>query len=538
MIVPALAGTSQASVTSWVATATQAEPTSGLTPLGPLSPTQSLNLTVDLALRNPTTLDQDIASGIVLTPSQFDQQFAPTASSVSQVVAYLQPFGLTNLAVSANNTLVTATATAAEAESAFNTTLGSFTLGSRTVFANTAAAEVPASLNGIVRAVLGLNNVAAMQASPLPTSSASTCIIPGIGYPCTYNPQGLWQAYDATSASTGSATSIAIFAEGDLTQVLKDLRQEEVANGLPQVPVTVVPTGPATTDTSGADEWDLDTQYSTGMADTVSNLYVYDAPTLGDSDLTTSFNTFVTQDKAKAGSASFGECEYQAQQDGSLAADDQIFAEAALQGQTVFASAGDTGGFCPLPVAENGVPVGFPDVDYPASSKYVVAVGGTTLITTSTGAYGVELAWVAGGGGISIFESYPTWQVSDGVTGLVASTVCGLHLLNINCGRTLPDIAMDADPESGANVYVSGTPEGVGGTSLSSPLALGVWARLETAGHNSLGFASPILYKHLGSAAFHDIILGDTGPYPALPGYDLATGIGTFDVAKAQAIIG
>jgi hypothetical protein len=50
-------------------------------------------------------------------------------------------------------------------------------------------------------------------------------------------------------------------------------------------------------------------------------------------------------------------------------------------------------------------------------------------------------------------------------------------------------------------------------------------------------FASPVLYVLNGSAAYHDITLGDTGPYPATPGYDLATGIGTFDVAKAETLI-
>jgi pseudomonalisin/xanthomonalisin len=64
-----------------------------------------------------------------------------------------------------------------------------------------------------------------------------------------------------------------------------------------------------------------------------------------------------------------------------------------------------------------------------------------------------------------------------------------------------------------------------------------VWARIESAHKNAVPFASPLLYKAGGSAAFHDITLGDTGPYPATPGYDLATGWGTFDVAKADQII-
>ena len=96
---------------------------------------------------------------------------------------------------------------------------------------------------------------------------------------------------------------------------------------------------------------------------------------------------------------------------------------------------------------------------------------------------------------------------------------------------------MDADPNSGANVYVGGTPEGVGGTSLSSPLALGVWARVESAHGNGVGFADPRFYAVHSTAAFHDVEIGDTGPYPATPGYDLATGIGTFDVAKLVSTI-
>ena len=96
---------------------------------------------------------------------------------------------------------------------------------------------------------------------------------------------------------------------------------------------------------------------------------------------------------------------------------------------------------------------------------------------------------------------------------------------------------MDADPNTGANVYVDGTPETVGGTSLSSPLALGVWDRIESDHSESVPFASPLLYAENGTSAFHDITLGDTGPYPAAPGYDLATGIGSFDVGKAEALI-
>src|SRR5262249_35080849 len=145
------------------------------------------------------------------------------------------------------------------------------------VYANTRAAQVPAALSSTIGAVLGLNNAGVMHvgaAKPAATNPPSECAVPGVGYPCEYNPQGFWRAYDASTAPTGAKSKIAIFAEGDVSSVVKDLRAEETANALAKVPVTIAPTGPATSDTAGVDEWDMDTQYSTGMASTVSRLYL------------------------------------------------------------------------------------------------------------------------------------------------------------------------------------------------------------------------------------------------------------------------
>jgi pseudomonalisin len=516
--------------TGWSATATKAVPLgTGVTGAGALATSTPMTVHVALALRDPSALKQDIKSGKVLSAAAFKQQFAPTDAQVAAVQSYLTGQGLTLGGVTSNNVLVTASGPASAIEQAFHTTLQNVTTKGVSGFANTTAASVPAALSSTVASVVGLNSVFRMTAPNVTVQPAvnppSTCTVQGVI--CSYNPQGYQQAYDATGTTTGSATNEAIFTEGDVSGVLKDLRTEETANGLPQVPVAVDNTGPASTDTSGADEFDLDTQYSTGMAQDVQNLTLYNAPSLDDADLTMAFAAFASQDTAKAGSASFGGCEFESELDGSMAADDELFEEAAAQGQTVFASAGDTGGFCSVGTP-NGVPAGIPDVEYPASSPWVVGVGGTTLLTNSDGSYNTELAWVAGGGGPSLFEAAPSWQASDGLVG----TITGL-----TGTRTVPDVAMAADPNTGANVYVDGTPETVGGTSLASPLALGVWDRLESAHANGLGFASPLLYAAGGSAAFHDVELGDTGPWPATPGYDLATGLGTFDVAQADSLI-
>ncbi len=509
---------------NWTSTNTKAISLVSANPVGALNANAPMRIAVALAVQNRAGLDELIREendptnslyGSALTPEQFNATFAPSTAQVQEVTNYLSQNGFTNVAVEPNNLFVTASGTAAQVQTAFNTRLQQFVQNGKTVFVNVTDAQVPSSMDGVVVSVLGLNNIA-MQTPHV--------AVPYLSYPNSYTPVGFQTAYDAGSV-TGSQTTIAIFAEGDLTQVMTDLRMEEAANKLPQVPYTIVPVGPGSTDTSGADEWDLDTQYSTGMAQTVKHLYVYDTTSMTDADVALMFNKFATQNVARAGSASFGLCEFFAYLDGSMLADDQVFAQAAAQGQTMFASAGDTGGFCPVGTAVNGVPAGAPDVNYPASSPYVLSVGGTSLLVNQDGTYNTELAWAAGGGGFSLLESGGYWQ--SGVVPPETGTI----------GKGTPDLAMDADPNSGAVVYVSGAPEVVGGTSLASPLALGSWARIQSAHKNKLGFAPPHLYAAYQSVGFHDVILGDTGPYPATPGWDLATGLGSFDIAQMSSVI-
>jgi subtilase family serine protease len=352
----------------------------------------------------------------------------------------------------------------------------------------------------------------------------------------TYDPATYWKTYNVGSVPAATQTAIAVMAEGDVSSVVTDLRKFESVNGLPAVSVSIVPVGAASTDTSGVDEWDLDTQYTTGMAGNVKQLYIYDTTSLTNQDIAAEFNAWVTQDVAQVANASFGECEFFAELDGSMAADDQVLLQGSVQGQTMFASTGDSGSFCSVGTP-NGVPAGVPSVEYPASSPYVVGVGGTTLLSNADGSYSGEVAWFAGGGGVSLFESGGAWQ-----SGIVPTSSLGL--------RALPDVSMDADPNTGAIVYVGGTSEVIGGTSLSSPLAAGVWARLQSASGNTLGYASPKLYAGYPATpsgapsgltqpadGFHDVLTGANGLYTALPNYDFTTGLGTFDVTAKNALM-
>jgi subtilase family serine protease len=101
--------------------------------------------------------------------------------------------------------------------------------------------------------------------------------------------------------------------------------------------------------------------------------------------------------------------------------------------------------------------------------------------------------------------------------------------------RGLPDVAFDADPTTGALIYVDGAPLQIGGTSLSSPLAMGLLARIQASHGGKLGFVVPKLYALYTAgktAGFHDVLLGGNGSYVATPGWDYTTGLGSYDVAK------
>lgn len=562
---------------AWVSTATKAYPTQylhGATLIGPMAPSAALHIVVGLQEQNANLVQPtlkrmitpgDPLYGTTLTVQQFVAQFGPSATQVQAVQNYLAANGFTNIAVADNQLLVEADGTAANVLAAFNTPLVQYSVNGASVYVNTADAQVPASLSGTVIAVLGLNNLVSLH-SDIHTlalnNSPSTdpCTPPNCPTPAvaneTFTAQQYQIAYDAACPSdnstcaahnfpSASATAVGIIAEGNLTQVVVDLRTYEKTYNLPQVPVTIVNAGVASPDTSGADEWDLDSQTSTGIAQQVSHLYFYVATSLTDSDIALAINKAVSQNKVKAFNMSFGECEFQAYIDGAMILDDEVFGEAALHGITAFASSADQGSACPV-VGTNGVPLsGPPDTSYPASSPYVISVGGTNLFTNADYTFDFETAWESGGGGPSYFENPPFWQAytGSGTLPIVPSSEGSAA----GTGRGVPDVSMCAGGTvlaiCSANVFVNGAVVLVGGTSLSSPLAMGSWARIQTAHKNKLGFAGPLIYQLANggpspsSPDFNDVLLGGNGLFTALPGYDYTTGLGSWDIYKINKVI-
>ncbi|MGH8313326.1 MAG: protease pro-enzyme activation domain-containing protein, partial [Gammaproteobacteria bacterium] len=298
----------------WVPTATQGITVANFTmpaqPIGPLPDATPMHILVGLQPQNSAQLDSAIlaantpgnpAYGRFLTPAEFAATYSPTQDQVQAVETYLGNMGFTNISAASNGLYVTADGTAATVEAAFNTTLWQYQVSgpngepSRTVYANTQTAQVPASLGGIVLSVVGLENIDTMHtglgswpaAAPAPAVPAPN----PPANPVTFSPQDFWKVYDVGAVPAALNTTIAIFAEGDLSGVLpdpanpsapSDLRQFESENDLPQVPVQIIKVGLGSSDTSGDIEWDMDTQESTGMAGNVKELLVYDADSLND----------------------------------------------------------------------------------------------------------------------------------------------------------------------------------------------------------------------------------------------------------------
>ena len=553
---------------SWGSTATLATSLQGATLTGNAPASAPVRLAVTLKPQNAAAEQAALRAMYqpgsatfhqFLTPAQWEAAYAPTTAQVSAVTSYLSGNGFTGLSVQGDRMLISATGNVGDAEKAFNTTIGNYVMPNGSTFrANIGGAQVPSSLTGIVQAVVGLSNwrlptpqpvlmtqnaarkSAARHAAGTPRAGTNATQAGNPVIPNEIPPEDFQNTYDAAGTPTGARTAVALFTEGQVTGAITDLRTAETAFSLPQVPVSIVKVGPQSTDTAGADEWDLDTQSSSAMATTLKHIYLYNVGALNDTNIDTAVAAFVSQDKAVAMSASVGGCDIGPYLDGSMISTDNVLTEGAMQGQTFFASSGDNGDGCAF-VAATGVPSSFPGTNWPASGMYATAVGGTSLVSDASGNRVQEIGWVGSGGGDSETE-VPGFWTQDSDPFYQQGAVQG--------GRAVPDIAMDADPNvaTAAEIYVNGTPTGVGGTSLSSPLALGSWARLQSGHGNKLGMAAIdfyALYDKVNPAlgdtnpvpGFTDIVGGNNGGYTATPGYDEVTGIGALDIAALNPVI-
>lgn len=508
----------------------------GHTPVHASAGNRQLQLSISLNLRNRATLDKllqeqsDPHSSLYhqyLTPQEFTSMFAPTPASVNQVVAYLRGQGLQVGSVSENRLLIDASGPLSTVERTFNVGISDYSLNGRMVYAPTNEPSVPTSLAGMVLNISGLDDVAQYHHAALQMHAAD----PAGGFA----PSDLRTAYDMNpllSSVNGSGQTVAIFEldgylPNDVTTYLNNnnLGAAKFSN--------VFVDGTTNTAGPGAIEVELDMEVVSAITPGANqSIYIGPNSTTGVND---TYNRIVTDDTAKVVSTSWGECEA-ASGNSELSALDNIFAQAASQGQTIFAAAGDSGAF---DCNDNNLAV-----DSPADDPNVVGVGGTNLQVGTGSVYGSESVWSdptdtsrspngsGGGGGLSTFFAKPSFQTGPGV--------------DTNTMRHVPDVSADADPASGYAIFCTASAAGcpasgnveVGGTSAAAPLWAGITsdtnAFLASQGKSQLGHVNAELYTLFNTTqsftAYHDITVGNNLHFNATAGYDLASGIGTPDV--------
>lgn len=341
--------------------------------------------------------------------------------------------------------------------------------------------------------------------------------------PTGYSPNQLQTAYSFnqvsfSSGANGTGQTIAIVDAYNAPTIQSDLKAFDAAFGLADPPsFTVMSQTGSTTSLPPTDpsinkqsDWEveeaLDVEWAHALAPG-ARIVLVEANSANMSDLMAAVKTAASIPNVSVVSMSWGGGEFS----GENVYDSAFKTPAGHQGITFVASTGD-----------DGEPGGFP-----AYSPNVLAAGGTTLRLTSSGAYQAESAWSGSGGGISQYEAQPAYQ-----KGVVTQSTTN---------RTIPDVAFDADPNTGVPVYDSfsngsSTPwSQIGGTSLSAPawgalISIIDQSRVQN-GLTTLDGATqtlPMLYKldQTTPSAFHDITSGSNG-FAATAGYDLVTGLGS-----------
>jgi subtilase family serine protease len=502
---------------------------------GRLDSSQRLNLAIGLPLRNQVQLTNFLDQLYnptspnwhrYLTVEQFTEQFGPTANDFEAVVNFAQRNGFKITGKPSNRMLLQVNATVGQIESAFKIHLQQYRhpTESRLFYAPDAEPLVDAVVP--VLHISGLDN----YRLPRPGGHVSPNVDPKTlpesrgGAGGGTGPSGSWRGKDFRNAY---ASGVTLTGTGQKVGLLEfdgyygvDITNYALQSNLPTVPLTnVLVDGFSGVPGSGVNEVfevSLDIEMAASMAPGLAQIIVYEVGSYGLGD--DALNQMAVENQAQQLSSSWW-FSYNP-------TTTQVFQEFAAQGQSFFICSFDNDAFN----ASVGYGI-YPPVDYP----YTIVVGGTTLTTTSAGAWSSEKVWnfnngTGTGGGISSTYSIPPWQQSVDMSANGGS----------GTWRNIPDVACVA---SGFYViYNNGvTATGGWGTSFAAPLWAGFTAlanqQAASNGLPRLGFLNPLIYQigqsSFYSGAFHDITTGNnTNSYSptnffATTGYDLCTGWGT-----------
>ncbi|MEU0674864.1 S53 family peptidase [Streptomyces sp. NPDC006172] len=545
---------------------------------------ESLDLSVVLEPRDPAALSRFVAEVSdpkspnyrrYLGTGEFAKVFGALPQTVQKVRAELEDKGLTVGELGSDGLTLPVRATVADASKAFSTEFDGYKLkDGDTGLTNTRAPQFDGAIADDVRGVVGLSTLASYEPRNTGAKSAArkqrtavtsdgarqsrlTGTTPTMcksisdlyassdgGSVPAYDKQDYWSAKSLASAynmadqpNVQTGTTIAVYSLENYD--LRDINSYQACHGT-KVPVSSVRVGrgpqePADLYTGVGLETALDVETIVGLAPQ-SKILVYQGENTWDQG-TETFRRIVNENRAKVVSVSWGSCELNTPGE-VLDAENLIFQQAAAQGQTVVAASGDsgsTGCYVPDYAAPNADQL---VTDNPASSPYVLGVGGTTMRT----AVGNQTTWNGSGGGVSRHFQL----ANDGFqnrTGAGYSNLCAAGEGKV-C-RQVPDVSGVGDPATGYPVAFGHDDDGtqywniIGGTSGAAPVWAALMAQadqdLACQANGSVGYVHSALYQ-LPGTAFRDVTTGNnnvtasgnySGSYQAGTGYDLATGLGS-----------
>jgi kumamolisin len=473
---------------------------------------QEDTITVTVRLRRKKQLP---TPGILLTREEYLNNYASAQSDADKVEAFAHEHLLSTVEVNLARRSVILTGKLADFETAFGIKFKSYT----NYRGFSPEVQIPAELKDIVVGVFGLDNKPI--ARPMfQIAKKNGKIVSHAEAPDSFTPDQLAKIYGFPQGVTGSGECIGIIELGggfrtiDITNYFKSLNISK-----PNVKAIAVDGGknsPTTSD--GADgEVMLDIEVAGAVA-SGANIAVYFTPNT-DQGFLDAITTAIhdTTNKPSVISISWGSAEVNWTQQ-AMDNFNEAFQTAASLGVSICIAAGDSG-------SSDGETDGKVHVDFPASSPYALSCGGTSLKVNGTTIVS-EVVWhdsntSASGGGVSSYFPLPDYQDNANVP---------LELDTQFKGRGVPDVAADADPDTGYKVLVDGQQMVIGGTSAVAPLMAGLIALLNEQNKKPSGFIHPQIYSTPGLC--RDIVSGDnkttsagTG-YSAGPGWDACSGLG------------
>lgn len=520
------------------------EPAPGARLIGDVNPKEILEITVRVRSRSgedqgallAAMENQSPANRKYLTREDLAKRFGADPNDLEKVAAYARENGLTVTSTSVPRRTVMVKGTIANLVKAFPTELKQYDSAHGKYRGRSGPLKIPEQLAGIVESIFGFDNRRQARAHAIVRRGKFNPLRAGIQDP-TFTPPQLAQLYDFPSDADGSGQCIGIiefgggYDTGDLQAYFTGLGV--TAPQITAVSVDGVSNNPNSSnpDDNAADgEVMLDLEVAGALAPN-AKIVVYFAPFTeqGWVDvLTTAVHD--ASNKPSVLSISWGWPESNdlwTQQ--AMDAVNQAVQEAGLAGVTVCCASGDDG-------SADELTDGLAHVDFPAASPFILSCGGTTLTASNDGSSIVsEIVWNKGprsqgggatGGGVSEITPVPSWQSNASVP---ASVNTGFQ------GRGVPDVAGDADADTGYKIRVHGQDGVAGGTSAVAPLYAALIACWNQKLGSPVGFVNPLLYASQAASSFNDVTqgtndtTGNIGGYSAGVGWDACTGLGSPD---------